>query len=145
MDTNRKLLSAYLPERIRLSGQTKRKLRPSQFSHVQRPPMPRKEVRQSCRTPFSLIATTRAGGVAPQDAARRGTTGRSHRAGVPACAARTAAPGLAARGANAGGITRDLADDPLRAGLDDDDVVIGRKVLVIAILRFDRDDFRRQP
>src|SRR5205807_801428 len=27
MDTNRKLLSAYLPERIRLSGQTKRKLR----------------------------------------------------------------------------------------------------------------------
>ena len=93
------------------------------------------------RREFGDIASA----IAPHDAARRGATGGGHRARVTARTARTAAAGLVARGANAGGITRDLADDPLGARLDDDDVVIGREVLVIAVLGFDRDDFRRQP
>ena len=57
----------------------------------------------------------------------------------PACAR------PAARGANPRHVTRDLAHDPLRAGLDDHDFFLGREVVITAVLRLDRDDGGRQP
>src|SRR5512139_13910 len=76
-------------------------------------------------------------GIAPHDLARR-RAGRSlhRRAGGRGCRGDLRACPRR--------ITRDQADHATRARLDDDDVLLGREVLVAAIARLDRPDLARQ-